>query len=622
MPSTSANYINSRNNAGAIGAILENENILKGLRDTKQLITFKAPEEHIENEELGTPYIADLTELRKRYEKFWIRIMGEALNEPPDAVPLGLPEPLKVRVITKGPPFLYTVLKPLQKKMWKTLFKSPCFQYIGDIVNEENLSARMGSKLKEEEYYLSVDYANATNKISSWASRKCAEVISDRLSLYKAERRLFIRSLITHNIVLKQIQKDLKSLHSEEALEEIKQKKDFIKRLQTNGQLMGSVTSFPILCIINAAICRYAYEIGNNTRIGLKNAPISINGDDALIKTNKLGDRYHLLLSKFVGLEPSIGKVYRSKEFCNINSATFLRREGKLNWNSVTGKWFNCPLEEVKYVNFGIVRGIKKSGMGTQGPMEGETDHRTTIGARTRELVRKTPEYLHKQVFNLFRKYNQIPVKYIPWYIPEWLGGLGIPKEFGTPSDLDLRMASNILMNWKKTRPVSLVLKSSWAIRYLAKAKVPQPKDFLNPELYERVCKSYDQLVSYSGIALLFDSRISLKELLNLEKSQNLNSKVQHNEMLWKPVSNLPAPLKLSRLEYEKRAEGLDVQFVSLDAQTSLKLKDNLKADLTPGFDDMSIREPSWEEGEKPFHMESFHWIKEGRTGIYTPRWD
>ena len=62
-------------------------------------------------------YEVDVRELTKRVYEFRKQVFQEALEEIPYAVPLGLSEPSKVRVITKGPPATYAILKPLQKFM-------------------------------------------------------------------------------------------------------------------------------------------------------------------------------------------------------------------------------------------------------------------------------------------------------------------------------------------------------------------------------------------------------------------------------------------------------------------------------------------------------------------------
>lgn len=120
----------------------------------------------------------------------------------------------------------------------------------------------------------------------------------------------------------------------------------------SNGQLMGSITSFPILCMVNAAVFRYAYRIyleeqGIDTAVlKLSNLPCLINGDDLVFKSDqRLLEIWRSLIGE-AGLVESPGKSYESKSFAMINSVFFQET--------------SRGLEHVPYYNMSWVTGVKK----------------------------------------------------------------------------------------------------------------------------------------------------------------------------------------------------------------------------------------------------------------------
>jgi hypothetical protein len=258
FPSTSANYINSRLNAGAVGAILEHPTLMKGLRKPGGYLGFQTQEEErIENEDWITVPDGDNADFKDAFTLLWLRLLGEASREENVAEPVGLAESLKIRVITKGPPFIQTVLRCIQKKMHSVMRRRKTFTLIGTPVTEKIILDALGSNLSEDEAYLSGDYEDATNNLEAWVSETIANAVADELKLYPVERRLFIAALTRHTI---------RGLP------------------QQRGQLMGSIVSFPVLCIAVAAIARWALEAGTLRKWLLKDAPLLDNGDDLAMR--------------------------------------------------------------------------------------------------------------------------------------------------------------------------------------------------------------------------------------------------------------------------------------------------------------------------------------------------
>jgi hypothetical protein len=218
---------------------------------------------------------------------------------------------------------------------------------------------------------------------------------------------------------------------------------------QRHGQLMGSVVSFPVLCIANATVCRMAMEFGMGLIRGqglkLSQLPLSINGDDAVFRTTYAGYKAWERLASSIGLTPSLGKVYRSRYFLNINSTNFNYAEDGFYSRLDTKELVR--FEQVRYVNLGIMMGMKRSG-GKVDIAEDDIKKQDSVGSRAHELIREAPSDLGEKLLCKYLSYNSDALKSvsgIPWFIPAGLGGFGLPI-IGRyrPSDIDLRIARKI----------------------------------------------------------------------------------------------------------------------------------------------------------------------------------
>jgi hypothetical protein len=94
---------------------------------------------------------------------------------------------------------------------------------------------------------------------------------------------------------------------------------------QSNGQLMGSLLSFPVLCVINFAIWRHVKELNsgvtcNGLGLGGSSDFCLVNGDDILFAETAEGYSRWCEMVRKVGLIPSAGKNYFSNHFATMNS--------------------------------------------------------------------------------------------------------------------------------------------------------------------------------------------------------------------------------------------------------------------------------------------------------------
>jgi hypothetical protein len=582
FPSTSANYINSRTNAGSVGALLENP-MIANLRQPggflgrnneakKQKPIWSVKEEMIENEDEvfyeTTPrnlihleevreeeieeerihYEPNLTNFRSGFSKMWHICKGIASREKNIAVPVALAEPNKIRTITKGPPFKMLVLRFIQKKMHTILREHPTFRLTGSPTGLEPTLSQYLTKVlgKGEGKYLSADYKAATDNLKSWASNEAAESISTLFEFDNVERELFIESLTGYYIALED---DKRGKRGRKVNKSVK---------QTVGQLMGSITSFPILCIINAAISRYAYEIGHRRSIKLQDCPMAVNGDDLVMKCNQTTRNVWKGILGQVGLQESIGKTFFSKKFLQINSRNFLVREK--------------GLVQVPYVNMGLLYGLKKSG-GQKGLFDQE-DPTKTIGTRYRDLMNEAPDFLKEDIHELFinRHRKRLQKTHLPWYIPEWIGGIGLTG-FKEPSELDLRVAQKILFNWERERPQPInILKGSWKTWEIATKLVPKP---YTVDIKNRGTEEYTEAVMLHVINLLFDSKYQLKDIFQETDKETVGEfwrRVKHNRKLWKPTpGTLPQPMDVRDLKYKGKWSSFVFSEVNMNVRFNNK---------------------------------------------------
>jgi hypothetical protein len=525
FPSTSANYINSRKRGGAVGTILGDEELLEGLKEKGGLLRFygeqkynkqgtleeKEDEERIE-QEMPKVMIYDNSKLKEGFKELWWRLLRRAREEEQLVKPVSLKEALKIRVITKGPPYTQTVLRPLWKKLHTVLRNHPTFRLIGGYVSEQIIQETFGKELKEDEIFHSGDFRAATNLLYSWCSEATAGYICDEMNLTTYDRKLFAQNLVGNIIEING---------------------EFF--VQTQGQLMGSITSFPVLCIVNATMSRWGMEIAENKVMRLDQCRLLVNGDDEAAKTNY---QYPSIWEKIIaiaGMESSVGKTFVSRRFVQINSTNFMFGEHNEEewWRDVNGEPFKSQkkYKEVKYVNIGLLYGMKRS-EGHSG-MRDLDDQYGSIGSKARELIRGCPADLQGKCLQLFLRENHdmLESTHLPWYIPEWLGGLGLPEvNEHKASKLDRRIAQTILREHQM--PIQLRNAQPWKLRQRAEESLPKPL------YYAKKCAEtelFDRIVNDAVVNLLFNSDITIDDIYDDVDEGNVKWAVRHNSRLYEP---------------------------------------------------------------------------------------
>lgn len=406
------------------------------------------------------------------------------------AKPAFILEPLKVRPIMMGPAEEYFWLLQTQSYLWNSLSRYDTFSLIKNPVSSELLRdgfLRKASLLEDhlpwfkgQWKFHSGDYASATDNFKMFWSKYIWDLICEMGQIPNWLRRIGVKCLVAHKIV-----------YSE---------KDGVDvRDQVNGQSMGSPISFPVLCILNAALCSTAFkqafhppttanvdgkswadiveeeELINSPasrqlkKLRWSRIPMLINGDDCLNAFTEPAKGRWEYLADFSGLTPSVGKTYYSDIFLQINSQCWMP-------SRIHGVY---DLEMVPYLNYALLS--SRSARGSE-PREW-----WDLPAMLQEWYkccegsgRKTRE----QALQIFIQYHMKRLEMVPknmsWFVPQDLGGLGLEPDGTTKIEIEFRQrqVATMLLNDPKLRvqlsglrldvcefakDVSAKLRSEWA---------------------------------------------------------------------------------------------------------------------------------------------------------------
>jgi hypothetical protein len=367
--------------------------------------------------------------------------------------PVALSEPFKVRTITGGPSGRYHRSKWIQKAVHGHLRSHPTFQLIGRggdglAVDPLVLQSELWTP-GPGEFYVSGDYKSATDNLHPSLSEAAVDEICLTAGWAPDVAELFKSSLTGHTIL--PVGFTVKSIvdgWDDEVRTHLRE--------QTWGQLMGSPTSFPVLCIVNAALTRSALErrygrtLALSQRLRSPSRPfeprnfsgILVNGDDVLFVTDSTGLALWEEEVTNGGLEPSVGKNFTSSEFCVVNSTMFKVECGPdqaLFRTTGGGHVLNPPrFVYIPYVNYGLLR-PEGCGLVDGRPYDGRCvgitggDVRSpSVGTLCRDLIRGFTGHARDQLILRFLKlWKPVLHKYMPegmsYWLPPHLGGLGIP---------------------------------------------------------------------------------------------------------------------------------------------------------------------------------------------------
>jgi len=263
-------------------------------------------------------------------------------------------EPLKVRLITKGNEFKYYLSRFYQKAMWQYLQKYPQFVATGRPIELHDFYSLLDredecfKKTDPRSPFQRLDKKGAILRFDCWVSGDYTAATDNLKISYTKDA--FETSLVKSKLD-PSVKEYLREVLYEQEIhypKKFESKGGLTPEMQTNGQLMGSTLSFPILCVVN--LCAYwkTLEEYLNREISIHDLPVLINGDDILFRCNDVFYSLWMENIQEVGFLLSLGKNYVHKTFFTINSLGFLHNVEKRT------------ITEVGFLNVGLLTGQSK----------------------------------------------------------------------------------------------------------------------------------------------------------------------------------------------------------------------------------------------------------------------
>nr|UJQ92718.1 MAG: putative RNA-dependent RNA polymerase [Narnaviridae sp.] len=314
IPSLGASVDNGRHKGGAAGDLLTNHS---------DLVDYTLPSPASGFLHSYCSYKGRYTEVRTPYDP---ELYSEAekasrvasfSRETVEAQVVPLLEAFKVRTITKGDADQYHLARRWQSVIHSRMRRQQNCRLIGQPCNSAFLSQIFGNsplftrQKGDGGFFVSGDYESATDLLHPYLSEVANEAICQRLRIPLEDQKVLKQCLTGHSL-------------------KYTRKGSYYK--QQWGQLMGSPSSFPILCLINLAATKVAYEeycrsIGSlkkNEFLVLSEIPMCVNGDDILFWSYNM-DHYEIWkdVTKQCGLKFSLGKNYTHRNVAIINSELY-----------------------------------------------------------------------------------------------------------------------------------------------------------------------------------------------------------------------------------------------------------------------------------------------------------
>jgi hypothetical protein len=329
--------------------------------------------------------------------------------------------------------------------------KIPCFELIGGKPVAEVVQERFPF---DGVPIVSGDYSAATDGVNMEATKVVFNNITKHLALTDVIHERLFTSLCGANMQYGQTLDSYKKKLPERLLKSIPLPPDTV---QTNGQLMGNILSFPILCIINLAGWvsahlshgpgpafwspdvdwprrRLYYSLFHGVNRGhfspteLASFNVLINGDDILFKASTdLYARWREAIVPY-GFTLSMGKNYISSSFFTVNSELYSAYTG-----SASTRVVNAPNRALRpwwgafYPDFFRMRQEIKWETG----MDVLSSDLRQVLHHVQSDLRKSVDKIHWPLtnrlwFDVIRHSTMLnPYKGLNWFLPIEQGGMG-----------------------------------------------------------------------------------------------------------------------------------------------------------------------------------------------------
>lgn len=338
--------------------------------------------------------------------------------------PVGLAEPFKVRMISKGPSHSYWTIGAIQKATHQALQTLECFRLTRELPTHDIidvLNSTVPMHLNPDEDWVSGDYTAATDNCDPSLSNFIVEMISSKMGLNVAERLAYRASLTGH---LTRVDGEPIIEHEAQDYGFLQIRRDKVNVKQTWGQLMGSPTSFPILCIANLALTVAALRRveGKGSR-PLTSCGIAINGDDIGFKATEKGILSWKQLTRRFGLAPSLGKNFISRDFLQINSKMFYPGKKTVDGRvpAAGDEWIQtwCQVPNASLAVLLPPRSVTFEEFCSTAPAWQETFLGDFEGADR--------DFLNSLYVRVWENYlNILPSGIVNWWLPREFGGFGL----------------------------------------------------------------------------------------------------------------------------------------------------------------------------------------------------
>jgi len=376
--------------------------------------------EHKQVVEMLTPFrghFDDLVDIEKYFEPIPLPQTG--------VIPLS--EPLKVRVITKGEAVPAYLAKSLQKSMKSYINRFPSlvlttrpldptdFRRVWAL--ESSIEEKYGVKLDFTDH-VSGDYKAATDKLDIRLTKLLFEAVMNALNVPELDKEVYRSVLYEQRLVYpKRYSKFLKS-HPDIAHLDKTPDGEFFTVDQANGQLMGSILSFPILCLANLACYKLALDeylnlgrAGKPIHVNVFDLPALVNGDDIYFRSNPVFYKIWLKYIDIAGFKLSVGKNYVHPIVFTINSQCFSYIRG------------SDLLRETTYLNVGLLIGQSKSGVVGEKLPVWDLYNKVLKGSNNKTVAHNRFLFYHKDSIAQVSKRGNYNL-----FLPKLLGGLGFVR--------------------------------------------------------------------------------------------------------------------------------------------------------------------------------------------------
>jgi hypothetical protein len=477
-------------------------------------------------------YIGDALSRNKR-ERVLDMLTKDDIVNTKEAHVCFVADPGKWRPITKAN-WIYGRLKPYQKAIHGHLRKFDQFRLIGKTIEDVDVEL-FGKMDLAKESILSGDFEAATDNLHHDASVMTLGWILQNMRSswsFDMEAHFLAKESMTHlNISYgEKLQSEQMKLPGMEGVNKLM---DFE---QKGGQLMGSLLSFPILCVINYAMwCEYKaratglYPKATVNNSWTKDEFVLINGDDIggviLDGTEKVWQK----CVRSVGLTPSMGKNYVSKRFLTLNSQLYTFPNGV----PVHEPWVNLAL-------LAPLGSTKQTKDDREKKLEGDSDPLESLGKMHNDFIALCPKpsrgssvFIKAHSKELLRTWRNL-------FGPRHLGGLGatpVPGEKGSLADgyhrkqlilaRILKAGEVRLPGRQSSSSVNLLAQRLSTIRYSHAEMTlvstdPETGEFLVPDGAEDISSLVDDLCQR------FRAMLSWTMKLNLEPAKGTDHSWAH----------------------------------------------------------------------------------------------